>query len=147
MIVGNRRHHPNTCRRGSWLQHGRNFGSESRRTYCCVMRCMKRPEVSAHVQKDNTTEGGWYMILVCAEHNARIRNLDIANYAVLVSAKVAETCGGLERGDGREGRGDMPWTRDAGTGSTSLCPGARSPRSPLRTLYSIINSSVALSVG
>jgi len=83
----------NKCGCGSWLDHWKKFSRLALPTYCAEQRCLKRPEVGAHVQKDSTMDRAWYIIPVCSTHNAKAVEMDINDSAVLVSANVSQTCG------------------------------------------------------
>ena len=81
----------NLCKCGSWLKHWENFSGHSLTSYCSEKSCMKKPEVGAHVQKDNSS---WYIIPLCKVHNAKHgESIDILDGTALVPANVAETCG------------------------------------------------------
>jgi len=82
-----------TCKCGSWLDHWKNF---SRQTvgYCTEVKCTKKPEVGAHVQKDSSTDTSWYIVPLCSSHNAETgKSLMLIDGIVLVSANVSKTCG------------------------------------------------------
>jgi len=56
--------------------------------------CTKKPDVGAHVQKDSSTDKGWYIVPLCTEHNLLTgKSLDLIEGAPLVSANVSQTCG------------------------------------------------------
>lgn len=84
----------NICKCGSWLQHWKNFSGQSLPYYCPVMGCTRRPEIGAHVQKDNSSDTKWYIVPFCYVHNAQTYgSLEINDDIKLVSANVSETCG------------------------------------------------------
>jgi hypothetical protein len=84
----------NTCKCGSWLEHWKNFSGQLLPSYCPEQSCTKKPEVGAHVQKDNSTDSSWYIVPLCTTHNAEYgKSIDISDSTKLVSANVAETCG------------------------------------------------------
>lgn len=84
----------NTCKCGSWLAHWENFSGQSLPTYCPEASCLNKPEVGAHVQKDDPNDQSWYIVPLCREHNAQTGGtLTIINGVALVSANVAKTCG------------------------------------------------------
>ena len=80
------------CGCGSWLQHWKNFSGQSLPSSCRESACRNAPEVGAHVQKDSTTDKGWYIVPLCSKHNAKATELSIMDSTVLVSANVSETC-------------------------------------------------------
>jgi len=81
------------CKCGSWLKHWQNYSGQSL-YYCPVISCMEGIEVGAHVQKDSQYDRNWYIIPLCAKHNAATKqSLDVADSLKLVSANVSETCG------------------------------------------------------
>ena len=83
-----------TCKCGSWLVHWQNFSGQSLPAYCPETSCLKKPEVGAHVQKDDPNDKRWYIVPLCREHNAQTgASLTISDWVALVSANVSETCG------------------------------------------------------
>ncbi len=84
----------NTCKCGSWLKHWKNFSGQAIPTYCSEKRCTQKPELGAHVQKDNSSDKSWYIIPLCKSHNGETgKSLEISDNVKLVSANVQETCG------------------------------------------------------
>ena len=84
----------NTCGCGSWLYHWRNFSGQPVPTYCPERNCLRAPTVGAHIQKDGSTDRGWYIVPLCDEHNRQtFASLDIGDHVPLVSANVSQTCG------------------------------------------------------
>ena len=84
----------NTCKCGSWLAHWQKFSGQALSKWCSERNCIKAPEVGAHVQKDGSTDKGWYIVPFCDEHNKKTgASLDLMDSATLVSANVSETCG------------------------------------------------------
>ena len=59
----------NTCKCGSWLDHWKKFSGQSLPTYCPETKCIQKPEVGAHVQKDSSTDSSWYIVPFCKTHN------------------------------------------------------------------------------
>ena len=83
-----------TCKCGSWLDHWKKFNGQSLPTYCSEKTCLKKPEVGAHVQKDNANDKSWYIVPLCTEHNRQTgKSLELVDSATLVSANVSQTCG------------------------------------------------------
>ena len=83
-----------TCACGSWLNHWIKCGGERIPRYCMEAKCTQAPEVGAHVQKDDPSDNGWYVVPLCKAHNAeKERSLTISDAAQLVSANVGGTCG------------------------------------------------------
>ncbi len=83
-----------TCKCGSWLNHWKKFSGQSLSKYCSEKSCTKKPEVGAHIQKDNSTDSSWYIVPFCSTHNGETgKSLDIMDSVKLVSANVSETCG------------------------------------------------------
>ncbi len=84
----------NTCKCGSWLEHWKRFSGQALPKWCSESGCIKAPEVGAHVQKDSSTDKGWYIVPFCNEHNGQTgKSLNLIDSAVLVSANVSQTCG------------------------------------------------------
>lgn len=84
----------NTCKCDSWLDHWTKFGGKSLPSYCVEVKCTEKPEVGAHVQKDNSTDTNWYIIPFCKTHNGKQgESLEVTDGTTLVSANVSETCG------------------------------------------------------
>lgn len=84
----------NTSKCGSWLYHWENFSDRSIPDYCPVFGCNNKPEVGAHVQKDDSTDSGWYIVHLCKDHNGQPgMSLNISDSIILVSANVSATCG------------------------------------------------------
>ncbi len=84
----------NTCKCGSWLNHWMNFSQQSPPPFCPEEWCIGKPELGAHVQKDNSTDTGWYIVPLCSKHNGQIgQSLTIVDKIALVSAHVTRTCG------------------------------------------------------
>ena len=83
-----------TCKCGSWIDHWRSFSGQSLPAYCPEAKCLQKPEVGAHVQKDSASDSSWYIVPLCRAHNAETgKSLDISDNVKLVSANVSETCG------------------------------------------------------
>ena len=83
-----------TCNCDSWLDHWKKFSGQSLPSYCPETKCLKKPDVGAHVQKDGYADSSWYIIPLCSTHNAETgKSLDISDSVKLVSANVSETCG------------------------------------------------------
>ena len=83
----------NVCKCGSWLDHWKNFSGQSMPTYCVEEKCLKSPEVGAHVRKAESSDKDWYIVPFCKDHNKSTDALEIPNSAKLVSADVSQTCG------------------------------------------------------
>ena len=84
----------NTCKCGSWLGHWKNYSGQSLPPYCPEKQCLQKPEVGAHVQKDSSTDTGWYIVPLCRTHNGEIgKSLEFFGDIKLASANVAATCG------------------------------------------------------
>lgn len=81
------------CKCGSWLNHWEKFSGEALPRYCVEKSCTKSPEVGAHVQKDSSTDKGWYIIPLCSGHNSETgKSLNVMDATKLVSANVGQTC-------------------------------------------------------
>ena len=82
------------CTCGSWLDHWKNFSGQSVPIYCPEVECPRKPEVGAHVQKDNGIDSRWYIVPLCETHNALTgKSLNISENIKLASANVSLTCG------------------------------------------------------
>lgn len=84
---------PNDCSCGSWLDHWKKFSGRQLPTYCSEKSCIGKPEVGAHVQKDSSSDRNWYIIPLCAKHNAKADSLEIVDDTAFAPANVSETCG------------------------------------------------------
>jgi hypothetical protein len=82
-----------TCKCGSWRKHWEKFSGKGWPSKCPVLDCKNHPEVGAHVQKDDSTNGNWYIVPLCQEHNKKTGSLSIKVSIKFVPANVAETCG------------------------------------------------------
>lgn len=83
-----------TCKCGSWLNHWENFSGQKVPKHCVVTGCLEKTEVGAHVQKDSSTDKGWYIVPFCTTHNGQTgKSLDISDVYKLVSANKSNTCG------------------------------------------------------
>lgn len=84
----------NICKCGSWLEHWKKYSSQVLSAYCAETKCIQKPEVGAHVQKDSNTDTSWYIVPFCKTHNGVTGgSLNISENVILVSANVSETCG------------------------------------------------------
>ena len=82
----------NSCKCGTWLDHWVKICNQPLPDHCCEARCMGKPELGAHVQKDSSTDTTWYIIPLCVKHSIRAESLEIADTTILVSAHVNDTC-------------------------------------------------------
>ena len=82
----------NTCCCPSWLEHWKKFSEQQIPEYCSEVKCMYKPTVGAHVQKNNDTDRNWYIVPLCNGHNRNAEYLEISNSVTLVPANVSETC-------------------------------------------------------
>ncbi len=84
----------NTCKCASWLDHWLRFSGQTLPSYCPEEKCLHRPEIGAHVQKDSSTDNNWYIVPLCKTHNGETgKSLNISDSIALVSACVGDTCG------------------------------------------------------
>ena len=84
----------NTCKCVSWLEHWEKYSGQSLPSYCAESKCMSKPEVGAHVQKDSTSDKSWYIIPLCKTHNAeKGKSITVIDSIKLASANVKDTCG------------------------------------------------------
>jgi hypothetical protein len=84
----------NKCKCGSWLQHWVKFSKRSLPQFCIQATCGEKPEVGAHVQKDDKNDRSWYIIPICQKHNKKEETFEIMSGTDwLVPANVSETCG------------------------------------------------------
>jgi hypothetical protein len=84
---------PKTCGCGSWLNHWQRYGGSPVPSYCSEERCIKKPTVGAHVQKDSYSDRNWYIIPLCDEHNKKTTSLRVVDSTRFVTANVSATCG------------------------------------------------------
>ena len=84
----------NKCKCGSWLEHWKRFSGQDIPSYCPEQKCTQKPDVGAHVQKDNGTDNSWYIIPLCKEHNGKQgESITVSDNVKFVSANINETCG------------------------------------------------------
>jgi len=83
----------NSCRCGTWLDHWVNICGRPLPEHCAATTCMGKPQLGAHVQKDDVTDIRWHIIPLCVKHSMRAASLEIVDTTILVSAHVNETCG------------------------------------------------------
>lgn len=87
-----------TCECGSWINHWEKFSGEELPSKCPVIGCNNKPEVGAHVQKDEKNDNNWYIIPLCKNcNNKKGETLQVENNIKLVSANVSKTCGKSSR--------------------------------------------------
>jgi hypothetical protein len=84
----------NTCKCGDWLKHWEKYSGQRPPAYCPEEKCIEMPEVGAHVQKDTSTDYGWYIIPLCKRHNGETgKSLIVSDAVNLAPANVSDTCG------------------------------------------------------
>lgn len=84
----------NICRCGTWLEHWRKFSNQPLPICCPEKHCMQMSAVGAHVQKDDPTDRGWYIIPLCNGHSRETgKSLEVGDSIALVPADVSQTCG------------------------------------------------------
>lgn len=84
----------NTCKCGGWLDHWKKFSGQSVPTFCPEEKCTQKAEVGAHVQREISTDGNWYIYPLCKTHNGKHgESLNVSDVYTLVPANVKETCG------------------------------------------------------
>jgi hypothetical protein len=82
----------NSCKCGTWLDHWVKICGQPLPNHCSEPRCMGKPELGAHVQKDSSTDTNWYIIPLCIKHSVKTEFLEVADTTTLVSAHVNDTC-------------------------------------------------------
>jgi hypothetical protein len=82
----------NSCRCGTWLDHWVKICGRPLPPHCAEARCMGKPELGAHVQKDGSTDTDWYIIPLCVKHSIKAESLEIVDTTIFVSAHVSESC-------------------------------------------------------
>lgn len=83
----------NNCSCGSWLEHWKKFSGQTLPQYCPESKCINKPEVGAHVQKDSSTDSNWYIIPLCKQCNAKKgAAIIVSDNIKLVSANKSATC-------------------------------------------------------
>jgi hypothetical protein len=84
----------NICRCGSWLEHWKKFSGQAIPVCCPETTCIGKPELGAHVQRDNSADTSWYIVPLCRKHNGETgKSLTISDSVTLVSANINKTCG------------------------------------------------------
>ncbi len=81
----------NTCNCDSWLDHWKYFGGGALPSSCSNINCNSKPEVGAHIQKENSYDTNWYIIPLCSGCNQLSEALEVGS-VILVSANTKETC-------------------------------------------------------
>ena len=88
----------NQCKCGSWLKHWKNFNGGNQSNSCAAFNCYNEQKVGAHIQKEKSSCRAWYIIPLCAKHNAQKgKSITIYSFTKLVSANVNKTCGKQKR--------------------------------------------------
>jgi hypothetical protein len=82
----------NYCKCGTWLDHWVKICGRPLPEHCAEARCMARPELGAHVQKDSSTDTNWYIIPLCVQHSIKAEYLEISDTTNFVSAHLGDTC-------------------------------------------------------
>jgi hypothetical protein len=82
----------NSCKCGTWLDHWAKICGSPVPQLCSATICMGKPQLGAHVQKDDPDDDNWYIIPLCVKHSIRAASLEIVDSTILVSAHVNETC-------------------------------------------------------
>ncbi len=83
-----------SCKCGSWLQHWLNFSHRPLPRYCSEVNCVQRPTVGAHVQVEWALDDRWYIVPLCAGHNAmKGGSIELVPSTVLVRSSGKDTCG------------------------------------------------------
>lgn len=80
----------NTCTCGTWLAHWASYTGRVPR-FCSVIGCGDYATLGAHVMRPG--DRTWYIVPMCAEHNAQKGPLSIGDSTELVPANVQQTCG------------------------------------------------------
>ena len=82
-----------SCKCGSWLKHWENYGGGNA-ALCTQQFCIRWADVGAHVVKADDGDSSWYIIPLCNDHDRLVgQEIEIPDFATLVSANVMETCG------------------------------------------------------
>lgn len=82
----------NSCKCGTWLDHWARISGRPLPEHCAETKCMGKPELGAHVQKDSLDDSNWYIIPLCVKHSLKAEFLEVADTTAFVSAHVNETC-------------------------------------------------------
>lgn len=92
-VTNIRRIDETNCKCGSWLAHWERLAG--RAAFFCAERscCVSYGLVGAHVQIAGASDRAWYIVPLCAKHNANGAALDISDGVKPVAANVRETCG------------------------------------------------------
>ena len=77
-----------TCKCESWLEHWEKVRGK-KALFCSEKDCVKSELVGAHVQKE-TSDTNWYIIPLCKIHSTAVRELEVAENTVFVSANNVE---------------------------------------------------------
>jgi hypothetical protein len=81
------------CTSGSWLAHWERHSGQT--AYgCFVVGCRNKRSVGGLVQRDGTTDTGWYIVPLCEDCGRKTgQDLDIWDLAMLVPADAGEEHG------------------------------------------------------
>ena|SRR5712664_3416856 len=83
-----------SCFCGNWLNHWKKFSGQATSEYCAAHGCLEEATVGAHVQRDSSSDRGWYIIPFCDKHNRETgQTIEIGDTVALASANVSTTCG------------------------------------------------------
>jgi hypothetical protein len=83
-----------TCACGSWLDHWMKVSGKALPQFCSEEKCIQKPEVGAHIQKEEMNDASWYIVPLCKAHNAeKGMSININNAVQLVPANISITCG------------------------------------------------------
>lgn len=70
--------------KGNWLDHWKRFSNMCFPVYCPESSCIEKPEVAAHVQKDDAGDSNWYIVPLCCKHgNETGKSLTICDIALV----------------------------------------------------------------
>ena len=81
-----------SCKCCTWLDHWVKICGKPVPENCSEARCLEKPVLGAHVQKDDSSDTNWYIIPLCVKHSIKARFLKIGDTTTFVSAHVNDTC-------------------------------------------------------
>ena len=83
-----------SCKCKSWMNHWENHHPGAGiAIFCSEKGCGRVTDlVGAHVKKHDSSDGAWYIVPLCKQHNAAEHIIELASYATLVPANKILTC-------------------------------------------------------
>jgi hypothetical protein len=82
----------NTCKCGSWLKHWERYSRE-KVGECSAISCFDPATIGAHVKKTDNSDDYWYIVPLCAKHNAMTnQEIEVKDSVTIVMTNTKITC-------------------------------------------------------